>query len=302
MPPQQSKLVLQPHWPITQAVPFMPGQLVQSVHVEPLFPQKPGLVPGSQIPLMSQHPPLHCSPPEQSVPQVCRAELQAWNAAQSAWVRQPQVPPPLEPPPLHFKFVDPAVQSSQAMPLFPHCVSADPNWQVTPSQHPPWQGEPTLQLVVHTLAMQARPVGQSVATMHWTHVPPDEQIAVGVPVHVMHARPPVPHAPALAPATQVPLLQQPPLQSDDALQVVEHAPLLQALPEEQSDSVLQPHVPPVRHAEPFLPAQSLHAPPADPHAPDVLPAWQTAPSQQAPLQMRPPEQLVLHVWLAGLQA
>jgi hypothetical protein len=128
-PTQQSELVLQPHWPITQAVPFMDEQVVQSVHPLPLFPQEAALVPDWQsppTPLESQHPPLHCSLIEQAVPQVWVAELQAWNAAQSPGLPQPQVPPPLEVP-MHLKFVDPLVQSSQAMPLFPHCVLADPD-------------------------------------------------------------------------------------------------------------------------------------------------------------------------------
>jgi hypothetical protein len=84
------------------------------------------------------------------------------------------------------------------------------------------------------------------------------------------------------------------------LHVVEQAPALQALPARQSASVPQPQVPPLRQAEPFLPAQEVQAPPADPHAPEAVPAWQVVPSQQPPLHCPAPEQLVVH--LLALQA
>lgn len=81
-------------------------------------------------------------------------------------------------------------------------------------------------------------------------------------------------------------------------------PATQAPPEQQNPPLHVPSVPPP-HAEvhvPLLPQvgvaplQALHEP-EPPHAPFCVPGWQWVPSQQPPLQARPPEQVLAHVAL-----
>jgi hypothetical protein len=81
------------------------------------------------------------------------------------------------------------------------------------------------------------------------------------------------------------------------VQLVEQVPLLHALWTEQSVFVTQPQVPPGRHAWPFIPMHSMHAPPTGPHAPGLVTVMHAPRLQHPPLQIWPPEQLMLQVWL-----
>ena len=183
----------------------------------------------------------------------------------------------------------------QASPLAPHAPSAMPVTQVVPLQQPP------LQMVVVPLheaeqacvaGLQAWLAGQA-ARVAQAQVPPKQPCeAPQVP-----QRPPLtPQAPTVLPVTQVPDEQQPPLHGLDEPQAVEQVPPLQACPGRQSDAVAQPQVPDDSHARPVaLPAQETHAPPLRPHVALPVPGWQLVPSQQPPLQVRPPPQPVPHV-------
>jgi hypothetical protein len=67
----------------------------------------------------------------------------------------------------------------------------------------------------------------------------------------------------------------------------------------QSVAAKQPHLP-ATHWSPFPPAQFVHISPPVPHAVAALPDWQVVPSQQPPLHVSPPVQLLVH--LPPLQA
>jgi hypothetical protein len=127
--------------------------------------------------------------------------------------------------------------------------------------------------------MVTEPVHLAVAPHENEHVAPFGHVTE----QSSHAPPPAPHAAWTVPGWHVVPPQHPPLHGDVLLQVVEHAPPLQALPARQSDSDAQPQAPPLRHAEPFLPEQEVHVPPAVPHAPGAAPGWHVVPSQQPPL-------------------
>jgi hypothetical protein len=70
-----------------------------------------------------------------------------------------------------------------------------------------------------------------------------------------------------------------------------HTPALQVKFVGQSGSTLQVHAPPTQWPWP----QSTQTPPPEPQAASLVPSWQDCPSQQPPLQARPPAQLAEHL-------
>ncbi len=176
----------------------------------------------------------------------------------------------------------------QASPLAPHAPSLMPVTQVVPLQQPP------LQMVVVPLheaeqacvaGLHASLAGQA-ALVAQAQVPPKQPCEAA---HVPQRSPLTPQAPTVLPVTHVPDEQQPPLHGLDEPQAVEQVPPLHACPGRQSDAVAQPHVPDDSHARPVaLPAQETHAPPLRPQVALPVPGWQLVPSQQPPLQVRPP--------------
>jgi hypothetical protein len=151
----------------------------------------------------------------------------------------------------------------------------------------------------HTPLTQACSVAQSAAVKQLTHRPLDPQMGAS-PEQEVHAPPDAPHAPFAVPGWQVVPSQQPPLQGELAEQAVEHDPALQACPEGQSLAVLQTtQVPNAPHAG-VAPEQLVQAPPAIPHAAELVPGSHIEPSQQPPLQGEVPEQDAEHT--VALQA
>jgi hypothetical protein len=200
-----------------------PEQLWLPLHIEhapPPVPHAVEPVPGWQL-VPSQQPPLHGSPPEQSVPQVL--PLQAWFIPQSAAAMQPHVPPVA--PGMHALSVEAVVQSAHMPPLSPQAPLVDPAWHITPSQHPPLQGEPgSAQLFVHIPPMQAWSVGQSLAFVHpvaFVQLPEGAQF--GCPnEHRMHLPPPAPHAMGSEPGWHSVPSQHPPLHDSPPEQLEVH--------------------------------------------------------------------------------
>jgi hypothetical protein len=190
-----------------------------------------------------------------------------------------------------------------ASPFAPHAPSLMPCTHVVPLQQPPLQIAAALHVVEHpcVFGSQASLAGQA-ALVAQPQAPAKQPCDAP---HVAQRPPFVPHAPAAVPATHDPPEQHPPLHGLDDPHAVEHEPPLHARPGRQSDAVAQPHVPVVSHARPFaLPAQGTQAPPLRPHAALDVPGWQLVPSQQPPLQVRPPPQVVLqvpalHAWRVG---
>jgi hypothetical protein len=139
------------------------------------------------------------------------------------------------------------------------------------------------------------------------------------PLHVRQTPPPLPQALAEVPGAhacvlvqhpvppQLPQLRIPPQPSGTAPHWAPHEPGVhphtKAVPPPphvagavQSELLAQPHVPFDVHAWPAAePVQLTQALPLGPHAVAALPLWQLVPSQQAPLQTRPPEHAVPHV-------
>jgi hypothetical protein len=199
-------------------------------------------------------------------------------------------------------------QLAQALPLTPHIVSPVPVWHCVPSQQPPLQMRPPVQLAEQLPPLQAWPTGQSLAeaqphiceTQAW----PDVELAAVQSVHMATL---LPHAPLAVPGAQVVPLQQPPLQLCDAEQVVVQpcAVVSQAVCAGQSPVTEQPHLPPPVTATHTWPAelevQLAQVAPLPPHTVLLVPVWQVVPSQQPPLQMRPPAHELVH-WCELLQA
>ena len=158
------------------------------------------------------------------------------------------------------------------------------------------------QNVAHAVALaHAKPLGHA-AVAGVPHAPLVQVLAWvnAAFVHeaagqVAHAAPIAPHAISVDPATQLPALQQPPLQLTDVEHVVSHAfvVVLQFTFAGQSvAATAHPHIPPfpvvaVTHAVPALtPAQLVHTPPVEPHAPGARPVTQVpfvVAEQQPPL-------------------
>jgi hypothetical protein len=76
-PVGQSVVEPQPHFPpLSQTLPF--GDVVQSLHVEPVGPQAFGALPCTHVPRLEQQPTLHpVVPLPHEVEQVCAVVLQA---------------------------------------------------------------------------------------------------------------------------------------------------------------------------------------------------------------------------------
>ena len=201
------------------------------------------------------------------------------------------------------------VQSVHEPPVTPQASSAVPLAHLPPAlgQQPPWHWVwvPSPQVVPQrdVAVSQASPLTQStgllqpqwpplLSGMHTVFSP-----AVAQSVHALPSSPQTLLKRLSLPGWHVVPLQHPWLQGWPALHAVEHDPPLQALPLLQSDSLLQPHMPPLTHAEPFMPAQLVHVVPGAPQAPGLMPLWQLVPSQQAPLQTRPPAQPVVHLFV-----
>jgi hypothetical protein len=201
----QSAAELQPHAPppvtATHAEPSaLPAQLT---HKPPCAPQAIGEVPAPQLP-PPQQPPAHGDDAEQALPQLCVDE-QALPLGQSATELQPQ---------LDIKHRWPALlveQSVQAPPAGPHAPAA------VPLRHIPlvsqqldaqaWLGE---HAVVHWLVpgSQDEPAAQSAldAQPQWPPAPAAMHCVPTLLVaHGTQALPSRPQAPALVPATQLPL-------------------------------------------------------------------------------------------------
>jgi hypothetical protein len=201
----------------------------------------------------SHDPPMH-APPEQS-----------------ALVEHPHTPPvgvDLQASPRSHV----VVQLRQFPPVSPQAAFDVPFEQSPPAQQPPLQVAPTVTLHAspHTPARQAWLTGQSAEVTHGPHVP----VTVHEPASHGEQAPPVsPQAVDVVPGWQTVPSQQPPLQVRLPVQLEEHVPEdPQALPLEQSSSLTQPHLPLVRHAEPFSPVQMLQLPPLPPHAAGAVPA------------------------------
>jgi hypothetical protein len=121
---------------------------------------------------------------------------------------------------------------------------------------------------------------------------------------LMQLFPVSPQAASAVPAAQVPALQQPPLHWKPPAQLVEHSfvVVLQALPVEQSPGTVQPHLPATQTWLSAPVEQLRQAPPIAPQALAAVPATQLVPSQQPPLQARPPTQLDWQVCVVVLHA
>ncbi len=128
--------------------------------VPPPVPQAPLVVPGWQL-VPSQQPPLHCTPPEQSVPQWLF--LHACPGEQSVEAEQPHVPPGSQ------TGVEPE-QDAQAPPPEPQAFVPVPGWHMEPSQQPPLHMRPPAHDGEHCPPLHASPTGQSLADTH-PHAP-----------------------------------------------------------------------------------------------------------------------------------
>jgi hypothetical protein len=118
-------------------------------------------------------------------------------------------------------------------------------------------------------------------------------------VQSRQALPEVPQAAGALPSPQVVPLQQPSLHGWEPEQVVVHlwAAVSQAWPTGQSAVTSQPQAPPEVTARQTAPAPAPHdwqAAPPEPHLSMLVPGTQRVPSQQPPLQLRPPVQPVPH--------
>jgi hypothetical protein len=306
-PVAQSADVLHPQAFATHAFPA--AFPLQATHALPAAPQVATAVSiDAHVPLL-QHVPLHGALVEQVDVHVVGvpAPLHALSVGQSVAEAHPHAPPPVTathavPPPL-------LAQDMHAPPVAPHTPCAVPPTH-TPlvSQHPPLQVSPPVQLVpqVWFVVLHACPVGQSFDVLH-PQASVERHTGVSVPVHTLHAPPPVPHAPSPVPATHTPLvLQHPPLHSA----LGEHAvwqvcvPVSHATPDPQSvDAVLHPQVPPfapAMHAVPVelggVPSQSRHVPPLSPHAAATRPVVHVPDDpQHPPLHACEGEQLAVQV-------
>jgi hypothetical protein len=120
-----------------------------------------------------------------------------------------------------------------------------------------------------------------------------------------HAPPVAPHEEVDVPSAQVLVVesQQPPLHETPPAQLVEQACATQASFAGQSVDALHPQAPPPDTASQTGPAparvHTVHAPPDAPHEACVVPGTQVfvVGSQQPPLHVRPPAQLLEHTWL-----
>jgi hypothetical protein len=153
---------------------------------------------------------------------------------------------------------DEVLQSTQAPPFGPHAEAAVPGLQRPPEQHPPLQGCPEVQVVVHrrVTGSQAAEAGQS-PMFEQPQWPPScsatQRFPRLLPAQFAHCPPEEPQAAGPRPWVQDPLAQQPPLQSVVPVpQVVAQSCVArsQAVPAGQSTDEEQPHRPPSTQAVP----------------------------------------------------
>jgi hypothetical protein len=272
-----------------------------TVHVRPLVPHAPVLLPTTQPPA-EQQPPLHAvwlAPPH-DVEQVWFEVLQLCPDGQSAATLQPQLAPEMQRWPLGFD-----EQSTQAVPPLPQVPSPVPRLHVPAAQQPPLQFWPLPQLVVQVpVAAQARFALQSLEVLQ-PQAPPSAKglhtLPTTAPLHDVHTAPPAPQAVVPRPLTHTPEtepVQQPWLHGCVALHAVVHTcAALQAMKLGQSAVELQPHAPATQAWPLPFDEQSTHRLPPLPQTVGTLPVLQLVPVQQPPhdvvLQTQlPPE----HCW------
>jgi hypothetical protein len=168
VPAGQSVAWVQPHAPVTQAVPV--GLAVQLRQLPPATPHAAGAVPEMHV-APSQHPSLHAvwlaSPHATSQVKVVR--LHEVCVGQSLAVSQPQVVPPRHRWPAALP-----VQSTQSAPVAPQASAAVPSPQVASArQQPPLHGEWPLPQAASQCGGYSQlhevPAGQSAAPKqrHW---------------------------------------------------------------------------------------------------------------------------------------
>jgi hypothetical protein len=179
----------------------------------------------------------------------------------SPFVHAPPVVPQVHAPAEHVSVVP--LQVAHAAPPVPQSSTLVPSRHAPPAAvHPPQPHDPPEQVSPFAHAL---PVAPQVHT-------PVEHVSV-VPLQVAHVSPPVPHSPALVPATQRPLLSTQPVH-------------LQLPPEQVNPSV---------HAAPVVPQvqapSAVHVSPVVPHDVHVAPSvpqwvgdgvWQTPLAEQHP--------------------
>jgi hypothetical protein len=219
-----------------------------------------------------QQPPLHGDVLLQVVEHT--PPMQALPAKQSASVLQPHFP--LE---RHAEPFRPE-QSVQVPPAGPQITGVVPAWHTLPVQQLFLQIRPPAQLGLHLPPLHALPPGQSAEVLQ-PHAPATHALPFALPVQSVQADA-EPHAVVdagvhlpIEPPQQKPALQPPPSQ-------------------------LAVQAPPTHVG--VTPVHGMHAPPAEPHCVSELPGTHFVPSQQPPLHLRFPAQLVPHRPVAGSQA
>jgi hypothetical protein len=240
--------VPQVHWPLVQVSPAG----AQVMQAPPLVPQADAsLVPATQVLLLLQQPPLQGSLGPQAELQT--RLLQASSVGQSVAEMQPQT--------WVLKHTWPrllVVQLAQATRPVPQAVLLVPATQVVPLQQPLGQ---LVALQTQAPFTQAWPAAQAEPVVPQTQLPL-LQVSALLP-QATQARPLLPHADTVLPATQVPLEQQPPLQGLVALHAALQTPLLHASSAGQLVSELQPQTPVDRQTwpRPFVVQLTQAAPP-----------------------------------------
>jgi hypothetical protein len=217
--------VLEPHPHMPKPSQTGPGVQVPEQSLQtPWLPHAAFVFPGWHVPPVAslQQPVLQGSVMLQLVPHT--PPTQAWPIGQS-------------PEPTHGPHDPPAQCGSEVghethvAPVDPHASSLVPPAQVVPSQQPVLHGEssPPPQVFEHVplVVSHAFCVLQSVSISQ-PQVPPGRHAEPFLPVHTVHAVPPVPQAAPASPGWQVPPPQQPPLQGDVPLQLVVQLPPLHA--------------------------------------------------------------------------
>jgi hypothetical protein len=188
----------------------------------------------------------------------------------------------------------------------PQLAATVPLAQLVPSQQPVLQASPPVQPVwqVPPVPVHARCSGQSVARLQ-PQLPPLALAMHSTPLagevtQLVHAPPFDPQVATAVPALHIVPAQQPPLQVRPPEQEVEHSLLavLHASPLAHSvdSGLMQPHLPATHALLSVPPEQLRQVPPIEPHAPGAVPSTQVlVMSQQPPLQVAPPAQLVEHL-------
>jgi hypothetical protein len=215
---------------------------LQPTHSPPAAPHIVGSVPATQVEPLQQ-PPLHGCVDEQVPVHTCWLVSQAWFAGQSLVTLQPQVPARQAPPSAL------VLQSVHAFPSAPQILFALPALHTPPEQQPPLHGCVDEQRLVQAcwLVSQAQPTRQSLEALQ-PQLPPPVTASHTAPAveeaQGWHRPPPLPHADAMVPVTQVVPSQQPPLHAWPAAQEVEQTCVdgSHAWPVGQSLALMQPQL------------------------------------------------------------